>query len=318
MRSSVFQIPVFVTVLALPAACLCSTFSAANIGMLPGAAPTQAYVSEVADLNDFWWNPAGLGYVRRTEVAGGYMDYLASLKGGMAGLGGPAGRDWGYNVYLSYLSTGQLDRTDFDDPTGGRGGTFTFGELVGGLSAGVNLRKAVSAGASLKFAREQLDGDFKTGVLVDLGATLRVYAGLDWPVGGRAAYFSAVAKNMLLAQDADDSESPASLEAGVSVAGAGATPYSGGFSFYLGRRGLREVRAGIVGMLSDEFRARLGYRRRVGENSDSSAGFSWIRGLTAGFGVRFGKVWIDYTYEDGSPLDAIHRFGLAFARTTSD
>lgn len=317
MRPCCLQVVVLVTVLGLPLVSLSSSFSAANIGMLPGAAPTQAYVSEVDDLNDFWWNPAGLGHLQRIEVAGGYMDYLASLKGAMAGVGGPVGHDWAYNFYLSYLSTGQIDRTDFDDPTGGRGETFTFGELVGGLSAGVNLHEAVSAGAGLKFAREQLDGDFKTGVLADLGASFRVYAGSAWPRGGRAAYISAVAKNLLVAQDAEGSESPASLETGVSIAAKGMTAYSGGLSFFVGRRGVREVRAGMVAALSDDFRARLGYRRRVGENSDSSAGYSWIRGLTAGFGVRFGRVWVDYIYEDASPLDAIHRFGLTFAGAAS-
>jgi hypothetical protein len=281
--------------------------------MLPGASPTQAYVGEVSDLNDFWWNPAGLGYLERVEIAGGYMDYLTTLKGGVAGFGAPTRRGWAYDFYLSYLSTGQVDRTDFDDPTGGMGETFTFGEIVGGAAAGTKLHESVAAGAGLKFAREQLDSDFKTGVLVDLGASFRFYRGGGWPGYGLAAYLTAVAKNLLIFKDAEGARSPAGLEAGVSLAGAGSTPFSGGFSLYFGQRGVREVRAGVVGLLSDEFRARLGYRRRVGDNSDSSAGFSWVRGLTAGFGIRFGKVWVDYTYEDGSPLDAIHRFGLTFA-----
>lgn len=318
MRLRILQILLSLVVMVLPSVCTPASFSAANIGILPGAAPTQVYVSEIADLNDFWWNPAGLGYLRRAEAAGGYMDYLASLKGGLAGFGAPAGHGWAYDFYLSYLSTGQVDRTDFDDPTGGAGETFSFGELVGGLSAGMKLHETVSAGASLKFAREQLDADFKTGVLADVGAAFRFYGGDAWPGGGLAAYLSAVGKNLLIAQDDDDGQSPVSLEAGISLAGAGSTPFSGGFSFYMGRSGVREVRAGVVGLISGEFRARVGYRRRVGENSDASAGFSWVRGLTAGFGVRFNKVWVDYTYEDSSPLDAIHRFGLTFVAATSN
>lgn len=304
--------------LSAPSVCTSASFSAANIGMLPGAAPTQAYVSEVDDLNDFWWNPAGLAYLGRTELAGGYMDYLATLKGGLIGFGTPARRSWAYDLYVSYLSTGQVDRTDFDDPTGGAGESFSFGEFVGGFAAGMKLHEAVAAGAGLKLAREQLDSDFRTGILTDLGASFRVYGGEAWPGGGMAAYVSAAAKNLLIYQDGENGQSPASLEVGVSLAGAGSTPLSGGVSFYAGQRGVREVRAGLVGLLSKEFRARLGYRRRVGENSDSSAGFSWIRGLTAGFGIRFGGVWIDYTYEDSSPLDAIHRFGLTFAAATAN
>jgi len=318
LRPRVLHIVVPFVIVALPSVCLPASFSAANIGMLPGAAPTQAYVSEVADLNDFWWNPAGLAYLERVEIAGGYMDYLTSLKGGLAGFGSPTRRGWAYDFYLSYLSTGQVDRTDFDDPTGGVGETFTFGELVGGFSAGMKLHGRVAAGVGLKFAREQLDADFKTGVLADFGASFRVYGGEAWPGDGLAAYLSAVAKNLLIFEDGDDGRSPAGLAVGASLAGAGDVPFSGGFSFYMGQMGVREVRAGVVGLLSKEFRARLGYRRRVGENSDASAGFSWVRGLTAGFGIRFGKVWVDYTYEDSSPLDAIHRFGLTFAAATTN
>lgn len=318
MRLQQLQILAILVTTAVPGVCMPSSFAAANIGMLPGAAPTQAYVSEVPDLNDFWWNPAGLGYLGRVEVSGGYMDYLTTLKGGLAGFGAPARRGLGYDLYLSYLSTGQVDKTDFDDPTGGSGETFSFGELVGGLSAGMKVYEAISAGASLKFAREQLDSDFKTGVLADLGASFRVYRRGTWPAEGMALYVAAVGKNLLIASDGGEGQTPASLEASVSLAGAGKTAFSGGLSFYMGQRGVREVRAGLVGLISREFRARLGYRRRIGENSDASAGFSWVRGLTAGFGVRFGNVWLDYTYEDSSPLDSIHRFGVTFARATSN
>jgi hypothetical protein len=318
LRIRQLQILAVLVTLAIPGVCSPSSFSAANIGMLPGAAPTQAYISEIADLNDYWWNPAGLGYLERVEAAGGYMDYLTSLKGGLAGVAAPTRRGPSYSLYLSYLSTGRVGRTDFDDPTGGRGETFTFGELLGGFSAGMRVHDAVSAGASLKFAREQLDSDFETGVLADIGASIRLYGGEAWPARGLAAYFAAVGKNLLMARDAGAGRSPASLEASVSLAGAGTTPFSGGFSVYMGQRGLVEVRAGLVALVSEEFRARVGYRRRVGENSDGSAGFSWVRGLTAGFGVRFGNVWVDYTYEDSSPLDSIHRFGVTYARAASN
>ena len=313
MRSIGFAVLTCAAGVLLPPACLPSSFSGANVGMLPGASPTQAYVSEISDLNDFWWNPAGLGYLERAQAVGGYMDYLTSLKGGFAGFGAPGGRGLAYCLYMSYLSSGQVGRTDYDDPAGDGGETFTFGELVGGLSVGMSIHKTISAGASFKFAREQVDADFKTGMLADLGAAFRLYAGRGWPREDVAAYVTAVARNVLIVHDGEGAESPMGVEAGVSLAGALNTPFSGGISFYAGRRGLREVRGGVIGMLSDEFRARLGYRRRVGDNSDSSAGFSYLRGLTAGFGVRFGKVWIDYTYEDGSPLDAIHRFGLTYA-----
>jgi hypothetical protein len=312
MRSRSLQILVILGILAPPSVCSASSFAAANIGMLPGAAPTQAYVSEIADLNDFWWNPAGLGFLGRVEVSGGYMDYLTSLKGGLAGFGAPTRRGFGYDLYLSYLSTGQVDRTDFDDPTGGGGETFSFGELVGGFAGGMRLHETFSVGLGLKFAREQLDSDFKTGVLADAGLAFRFAGTGDWPDGGLAAYLSAVGRNLVIAEDGDGGGSPAGFEAGVSLAGAGTTPFSGGFSLYMGQRGVREVRAGIIGLISSEFRARLGYRRRVGENSDSEAGFSWVRGLTAGFGIRLGRVWADYTYEDSSPLDAIHRFGITY------
>ena len=102
--------------------------------------------------------------------------------------------------------------------------------------------------------------------------------------------------------------SPTGTEIG--LAAESAWGQRGGVSVLMGKDGEREVRLGMAASLSSEFEIRLGWRRRVGTGSDETYGFAWQRGLVAGFGVSLGRFWVDYTYEDASPLDAIHRFAL--------
>jgi hypothetical protein len=85
-----------------------------------------------------------------------------------------------------------------------------------------------------------------------------------------------------------------------------------GLSLYVADEGRREIRAGVAASPAEDFEVRIGYRRRVGAFSDSGSDLPWERGLSAGFGVGLGRVWVDYSYEDASPLDNVHRFGIRF------
>jgi hypothetical protein len=223
----------------------------------------------------------------------------------------------GAGLYLKYLSTGEVERTDWDDPLGGMGETFSHGEMVVGVSGGAEVISNVALGGAVKYARQDLDDLTGHGMFADIGVTLRLHP-WQWTTDpGLEGYASFVTRNITMVRWGNtEGDPPFNSEVGLGIDSPNRR-VRGGLSFCLARAGHREVRFGLTAGPSDEFEVRIGYRRRTGVMSDHSNDMPWERGLSAGFGVAFDRVWLDYTYEDASPLDGIHRFGLQ-ARLGSD
>lgn len=266
-------------------------------------------VASPGRLDDVFWNVSGMAWreAGSGSAFAGWMDYLVGLRGGVAGYVGGAARGRCYGGYVAYLSSGSVARTTWDDPTGGRGETFAWSEIVGGLGGGFRLLPALGVGGGVKVVRQTLDDDAATALLGDVSGTAVLYRS----GGGATGLSGCVAVRDLVLGTWGTSGDPGSgcLEVGAAVDFAGGRG-AAGCSALLGRAGHREACAGIAASLSDQFEARLGYRRRTGVNSDAGHGFPWQRGLAAGFSVGFGSIWLDYTYEDASPLDGIHRLAV--------
>jgi hypothetical protein len=286
-----------------------SSFSVLNIDFIGRGGGTHGLVARTGDIDNVVWNASGLGPLEGDAGFASYMDYLVGIRGGTAGYRG-RWRMLGYGVYLSYLTSGSLTRTVWEDPTGGLGITFTYTEIVLGLAQGLAVLPNLSLGTGLKIARQNVEDDAASGAFADLGATFRIRPGRWWAGSGTSIQATLVTRNLTLGKWGDEAgDAPLNAEVGV-VMQAPAGGLTAGVSFYVGRDDRREIRTGFSALLSDEFEVRLGYRRRVGRMGDSAADLPWERGLLGGFGVGFGSVWIDYTFEDASPLDGVHRFGL--------
>lgn len=302
---------VFASIFALFAPfCHASAFSSMNIDFLGRGAGTGGLVARSGDIDNVVWNASGLARSPGRLGFAAYMDYLVETKGGIAGYTGLSEDGMAYGLYVSYLSTGTVRRTDWDDPTGSTG-EFSHGEIVLGFSGGAGLTSHLSCGAGLKLARQSTDDVTAGGVFTDLSGTARLYPLGNGPNGsGYQAYSALIVRNLRLFRWGDEGgEPPGNLELGFEVEFPGNT-FQAGFSFYFADRGRRQIRAGLAARPAEDFELRVGYRRRTGSLSDSGSDLSWERGLTAGFGVAFGRIWVDYSYEDASPLDNIHRFGI--------
>jgi hypothetical protein len=295
-----------VLVLALPGPAGSSGFASSGIDFL-GRGGGWGLVARQGYPDNIFWNASGLG---RCGMDGpswfaSYMDYHVGVKGGAVGYLGQGRRSWGWGSFVSYLTSGDLALTTWSDPTGGGGESFSYGAMVGGVACGVCVAPGVSAGAAIKVAREGMEGSSESAVLGDLSASAAL-----WENAGSAAYACVVGRNWVLGgSEANLGEESGSAEAGLGLKfPTGQT--SAGCSMVFDRAGGREARLGVAAFLSEEFEARLGYRRGIGAQSDASHGFVWHRGLTAGFSVCFGRLWLDYTYESSDPLDGVHRIGL--------
>lgn len=285
-----------------------STFSVLNTDFL-GRGGHKGLVANAGDMDDIFWNASGLAFAASSGAAATYMDYLVDVGGGVACYMAGGGTV-GYGIHVSYLSSGTYARTAWDDPAGEGGDTFTHGEFAMGMSAGMRVRPYLAFGSGIKFGRYELDGVTGSGIFADLSATARIYALQAAENIAPGVYVTLVTRNLPLVVSEDTHDGvPRNAELGFALKLPGQRA-STGLSFYFGRDGRREARFGFSALLSSEFEARLGYRRRIGRLSDSANDLPWERGIMAGFGIGFGRFWVDYTLEDASPLDNIHRFGL--------
>ncbi len=290
-----------------------STLSVLNLDFLGRGGGTAGLAARLDDPDNVCWNPSALAFGTGSTVFAGYMDYLVGVKGGTAGYMGKTGRGYGYGVWASYLSSGSLIRTGFDDPIGGRGETFKHSELMTGVAAGTGLLPYLSVGAAVKLARQDLDDFSTSGLFGDLSVTFKAYMPDPEVSSHPGIYTSYIVRNIEVTRwGEDEGDLPGNSEVGVALEFPGSAVVAG-FSLYFGGSGRREIRWGLEVDLSREFEVRLGYRRRMGRMSDQANDLPWERGLTAGFGLGFGPLRLDYTYEDASPLDNIHRFSIASA-----
>ncbi len=301
--------------LVLASFCHASAFSSTNIDFLGRGGGTFGLVARTGDIDNVVWNASGLARSAESQGFAAYMDYLVQTRGGIAGYAGRHGEGLGYGLYMTYLSTGSVQRTAWDDPTGS-GGEFTHGELVLGLSGGAGVASFLSLGGGFKAARQSTDDVTAGGMFADLSATARIY-----PIGGPGrgsdgyrsdyrVYSALVGRNLKILRWGDEGGSPpANLELGFALEAPG-DAFKAGLSLYFAEESRRQIRAGLAVRPVEDFELRAGYRRRTGHLSDSANDLPWERGLSAGFSVGFDRVWVDYSFEDSSPLDNIHRFGI--------
>jgi hypothetical protein len=290
--------------------CEASTLSAINLDFLGRGGGTAGLAARTGDPDNLYWNASALAFGSGQTGFAGYMDYLVGVQGGTAGYMKSVSGGLGYGLWISYLSSGSMTRTGFDDPTGQKGETFGDTELVSGLCVGRRVLPYLSLGAGLKVARQDLDDFSTSGLFGDLSMTFKAYSPDPKTSSLPGIYTSYVVRNVEMARWEDVSgEVPVNSEIGVAL-DFGDPDVVSGLSFYFADKGRREIRWGLEIALSEEFEVRLGYRRRTGHVSDDSGNLPWERGLTAGFGLGFGPLRIDYTFEDASPLDNIHRFAL--------
>jgi hypothetical protein len=292
------------------AVCSASALSGLNIDFMGRGGGTAGLAARTGDPDNLFWNASALAFGTGSTAFAGFMDYLVGVRGGTVGYMDGTSSGLGCGLWLSYLSSGSISRTDFDDPTGERGASFKYTDVVSGISLGRRLLPYLSAGASVKFAREGVDAFSTSGLFADLSLTFKAYSPDLETSSHPQIYTSFIVRNLEMVRwEEEVGSAPGGSEAAVALVFPTAATAIG-LSFYFREGGRREVRCGLELEPSDQFEVRLGYRRRTGDLSDQANDLPWERGLMAGFGLGFGSVWVDYTFEDASPLDNIHRFAV--------
>ncbi|MFA5975516.1 MAG: PorV/PorQ family protein [Elusimicrobiota bacterium] len=268
----------------------------------PGARPVamgEAYTGVADDIHSIYWNPAGLGFLKRPELTGMHMQYFQAIKYEFAAFAYPTESQGTWGFAVTNLHTDDLEaRTEDTDASLGQ---FSANDSAYWLSYAYPVSSRLSVGANLKYIRQTLndvqanayatDGgllydtawhDLRLGAsMQNLGSRVKFVSESDpLPLTfrlGASAPVPLVSRNLRLASDLI---MPRDHAMGVAVGGE-----------YTGR-------------LMDG----LSYQVRSGYRTDSDV--EGLSGVAAGGGLTFGRVSFDFAWVPFGELGNTYRYAI--------
>jgi hypothetical protein len=134
-----------------------------------GIAMGDAVVSLVNDASSTYWNPAGLGYMKKNEFQAMIQPWFADINTSFVSLGYVAPDIGTFGVSLIYLSYGQEMVTTVESQEG-TGEMFDGADLSFGISYGRKLTDWFSFGTTFKYISSRIWHETAQAVAMDLGA----------------------------------------------------------------------------------------------------------------------------------------------------
>jgi hypothetical protein len=284
-----------------------SSFSFLNIPTgARAAALGQAFTSVPNDVQGLVYNPACLATMAASQISFEHLSYVADVteEGFVAG---HAGRDqamsWGFQT--NYLHVGEIDRTVATNlPTGDgftEAGTFsTYDMSMGASLAGPFLMEGLSIGTTLKFLRESLADASSNGAALDAGVIYQGNVERSWNIGasllnaGFASKFAEAAVKL-----------PTTLRVGASGQPFAQWLFSADFVKRTDTAGEADIGAEVTP--KKLFSMRVGYRYAF--NNPDLGGLS---NFSAGMGLRFSSMSLDYAFIPLGDLGLTHRISLNY------
>ncbi|MBD3182903.1 PorV/PorQ family protein [Candidatus Poribacteria bacterium] len=126
----------------------------------------ESHVAAADDVYATYWNPAGLGYVETNQLGFMHNEWFEGIRYEFLGYVQPLSNIGTMAATISYISMGELDKTD---ETGKDMGQFHPYDILIGLSFGRKLNDVISFGINAKFLREQIDEENAQAFAADIG-----------------------------------------------------------------------------------------------------------------------------------------------------
>jgi hypothetical protein len=143
-----------------------------------GLALGDAYVSLAKDVSSIYWNPAGLGYMEKSEFQAMHQPWLADIGTAFVGLGYVVPRFGTIGVGFIYTGYGEEEVTSMLMQEG-TGEKFDGLDYAVSLSYGRKLAQWFSFGASGKYVNSRIWHESASAVALDLGAIVNT-SFLSW------------------------------------------------------------------------------------------------------------------------------------------
>jgi hypothetical protein len=278
-----------------------------------GAAMGGAFDAVSNDITSIFYNPAGLVYVNRSSFFLSHTAWLADIGYDAFALAHNIPGIGVVGFALSYMNSGEIERTTVENPDGGIG-QFSTDHLMAGISYARKLTDKFAIGGNAKFVSERLDDQNTTAWATDIG--IQYYTG-----------FHSIRLGMSIRNFGPEIRFPGTytdLDNGVPIPEPRKyLPFHFPMAFELGvamelvdNRTTRITVAADVAHPNDNI-------ERI--NAGAEAVFSKLLALRGGYtfrhdsaGPAFGlgilrkNLNIDYSYSDFGILDYVHRFDFIF------
>lgn len=267
----------------------------------------SAFVATADDASAMLWNPAGLGRITRCELQAAQSAEMAlGFRESYASFVLPSWRWGGAGVSVRHFGAGGIDMRDDRNVVLSEDLSSSNMEVAAGY--GRQLGSAWGLGGAVKLQHHRLAGFSSSGLGLDLGMNVRpgLAFGALAPWADRWSLGLAV-RNALepsLRLDRETVPDPTTLRAGIA------------YRAPLGAIGgvLAEIDIEKARDVSPRFRAGVEYRAHPAAALRMGLDGAF---LSAGMGLRWGDLAMDYAFED-NPLQPAHRVGLSvhFGATT--
>ncbi len=290
-------------------------------------------IAGIRNIEAMYYNPAGLAYLRQTELGFAYTSYFADMTISYFTLGTKLGQANALGFTLQSLGIGEIPVTTLASPEGtGESVKPNYLTLSGTFARAFTDR--IHMGVTAKLVYEQVSDMRASALAFDLGIQYRSSIGVDMAVvmrnfgttlrfdGNSIDFNSDVpfadpnATTRKTRLDMASHELPASLGLGVSYRRrfmeSHAVNVSGMYSN--NSYALDEVLGGIEYGFMDRLFARAGYSLPLYPETYPSGSRESEFGLTLGFGFRIpvsGKfIQFDYAYREMDVLNAVQSIGM--------
>lgn len=255
----------------------------------------ESYVAAADDVYAAYWNPAGLVHVETNQFGFMHNEWFEDIRYEFLGYVQPLGDLGTLAGSISYVSMGELERTD---ENGDVGEPFHPYNILLGLSFGRQLSDDISIGINGKFLREKIDVEKAQAFAVDIGGLYSIpNSGLILGVnvqhlGTRMKF---IEESFSLPLNVKFGAAYRLIDGALTLATDVNRPRDGYMNVGLG------AEYKIMGVMN----LRAGYRYIEGGNPLGTAS-----GLRAGIGVEITDYKIDYAFVPYGELGQAHRVSL--------
>jgi len=289
----------------------------------------STFTSMADDISALYWNPAGSASFERFELGLTRMEWIAGVTYNYFGLVLPTGDAGTFGLFVSQLSSGDIEVTTIDAPKG-TGTFYEAADIAVGVTYARDIMEKVSAGVAVKYVSQRIANTSAQSVAFDVGVLLRtgfhgMKLGLAFQNFGPTLQMSGT--DLIKPVDLDIASEinpvveaslstqsyalPGSYRASVSMplVGPGGVLESGRSTFIAGIDAIHH--------LDSKEHYSIGGEYGFSQTLFLRAGYLFNRdqeGLTAGGGVKLGTgasaFTFDYAYAEFGGFSAIHVFSV--------
>ncbi len=261
-----------------------------GIGARP-AALGESFTGVADDINSLYWNPAGLAEIQQFEASVSGAALYEDIFYGFLGLGKKVSDTGGLGLGVMYLG---MDKMSGFDAFGNPASAYTAHDLSIGVSYGMSFSNRFMMGLGAKTISQKIENESAKGFAVDFGALYKANEKLN---------FGASVLNIGPAMGFhEEFKLPSALRAGSSY------KFTPNFLLCSDVNIPQDYQASFH--IGSEYLYKDVFAFRVGFKTTNLEALGAVSALTAGFGLKLGKLDFDYALLPYGDLGITHRVSV--------